>query len=550
MAIDDLIKKKGFFKKIFSPIKKILPTKTSRKVVLYTSLALMYLGISGGGCGSKTATKPVIPNVAPTLDYIADMDFDEGQTGVLIASGTDVDNGPVTPPTFSTDNANFVQIVPGRFEWPAGNNDAGVYIVRVSMFDGQDTDSQNVQVTINDVPPPNTPPVLDPVSDSEIDENNELVKILTGSDFDLDPLTFKITPLGYFTETTPGTFKWTPPYPTTDDPSEDFFFIAEVSDGKDTDTQGFKVKVNDSKLLYKRVLSGFGDLIVKNPDGSGIEQKITDTPNINETNGVWSPDGEKILYLSDEPGYNEVYVFDVRTGVKTRLTFTPAAKKNPKWDPNMAFVYFEDSDEIKKVDFPSGANEVNLSNSFARDGFYEISDDALEMLFATSRYNGGTLQIAKMDLTTYIVTRLTTAVGEEEWRPTYHPLFPHTKFAFQTTRVAGRQLYEGTLPTGLPVNNVSQDAAFNEFPKYTLPNGTFLIYKWGNNIRRVNSGGGGKIDVTTSNDVIGKVLCIPNAIVYSKDLGAGILALFKANTDGTNEIQLTASNNDSNPNHK
>ena len=47
----------------------------------------------------------------------------------------------------------------------------------------------------------------------------------------------------------------------------------------------------------------------------------------------WSPDGKKFAYVSNESGNPQIYIFDVTTGQKKRLTFSGKYNTSPAWSP-------------------------------------------------------------------------------------------------------------------------------------------------------------------------------------------------------------------------
>ena len=85
----------------------------------------------------------------------------------------------------------------------------------------------------------------------------------------------------------------------------------------------------------------------------------------------WSPDGKRLVYTSDAPGDQEVYILDLDSGRNTRLTRTRAIEISPDFSPNgreIAFtsdrsgnpqVYIMDSEGLntRRVSFDSGYSD-------------------------------------------------------------------------------------------------------------------------------------------------------------------------------------------------
>jgi hypothetical protein len=89
-------------------------------------------------------------NDPPVLDLISDITADEGDLITITANATDPDTPTLT---YSINDSRFAQ-TDNEFAWQTGYLDAGVYTVNVSVTDGESTDSQEVQITINNVPVP------------------------------------------------------------------------------------------------------------------------------------------------------------------------------------------------------------------------------------------------------------------------------------------------------------------------------------------------------------------------------------------------------------
>jgi len=68
-----------------------------------------------------------------------------------------------------------------------------------------------------------------------------------------------------------------------------------------------------------------------NADGSG-KTRLTKTKAVN-TNPTWSPDGQKIAFISDRDGSSEVYVMNADGSEPTRLTNNTEAESYPVWSP-------------------------------------------------------------------------------------------------------------------------------------------------------------------------------------------------------------------------
>ena len=126
-------------------------------------------------------------NVHPVLDVILEQAVDEMSTLIFVARATDEDlpsdtltYGLEDPPAgASMDPAT------GAFTWTPTEDQNGIHTITVTVSDGNGgTDSQDVQVTVNEV---NMPPTLDVILAQTIDELAMLTFTVNASDDDLHP---------------------------------------------------------------------------------------------------------------------------------------------------------------------------------------------------------------------------------------------------------------------------------------------------------------------------------------------------------------------------
>jgi TolB protein len=76
--------------------------------------------------------------------------------------------------------------------------------------------------------------------------------------------------------------------------------------------------------------NSFADIVVMNADGTG---RVRLTDHFGSVSGpVWSPDGSKIAFASDQTGQSEVYVMDADGSDIVRLTSTGGSA--PSWSPD------------------------------------------------------------------------------------------------------------------------------------------------------------------------------------------------------------------------
>jgi hypothetical protein len=152
-------------------------------------------------------------NLAPVLTAIGNQTVDELQTLTFTASAIDSDL-PVNNLTFSLVNAQAgaaIHATTGVFTWTPVEGQGPNSTFDVVVSDGTATDSETIQVTVNEV---NVAPVLSTIGSHTVNEGATLTFTASASDADLptNSLAFSLTnaPAGASIDPTTGVFAWTP----------------------------------------------------------------------------------------------------------------------------------------------------------------------------------------------------------------------------------------------------------------------------------------------------------------------------------------------------
>jgi hypothetical protein len=135
-------------------------------------------------------------NNPPVLNPIGAKVVDEGQNLNFIVTASDPDGDLLTIEIDTLyPGMSFTYPDPGNdtgtFTWTPTYDQAGVYYVTFFASDGALIDSEQVEITVNDV---NRPPQLEPVADTTIDECETLLLNFSATDPDGDLLEFAIEP--------------------------------------------------------------------------------------------------------------------------------------------------------------------------------------------------------------------------------------------------------------------------------------------------------------------------------------------------------------------
>ncbi len=186
-------------------------------------------------------------NAAPVLNPIGPHSINENQRLSFIVSASDLD-GQI--PTLTAHNlplhAAFTDSLNGRglFVFDPDYTQAGPYTVLFIASDGVLADSENVNITVNNV---NRPPVLNPIGNRSVIEGSTISFRTSATDPDLQSLTLVAQNLptnATFVDSTNGSgvFRFTPGY--TQSGFYDIRFIA--SDGSLADSELVRITVLDA----------------------------------------------------------------------------------------------------------------------------------------------------------------------------------------------------------------------------------------------------------------------------------------------------------------
>jgi Tol biopolymer transport system component len=140
----------------------------------------------------------------------------------------------------------------------------------------------------------------------------------------------------------------------------------------------------------ERIAGGTCEIFTINPDGTD-RKRLTDNP-ANDRFPAWSPDGDRLAFVSDRDGTPEVYTVDAAGGANVvRITNGGAVMDAaPSWSPDgkkIAFTSTRDGNAEVYVAAATGAssNPVRLTNNAAFDGEPCWSPDGKKIAFISDR---------------------------------------------------------------------------------------------------------------------------------------------------------------------
>lgn len=225
---------------------------------------------------------------------------------------------------------------------------------------------------------------------------------------------------------------------------------------------------------------------------------LFDHPGKNQVASI-SPDGQRIAFVSDSGGDNDIYVFEISTGEIDKLVETTTTEWNPVWSP--------DGTQLAFVSDFSGSFDVYIVNA---DG-------------------SGMRQMTKYP--------------QSEWHPSWSPDGKQIVFQYGDENYTQSDLYLLSVETG-QITALTNDPAFDGVPAWS-PDGRRIVFSsnlQGNlDIYTISPDGSDRNQLTANPNNESSPSWSPDSekIVFSMDLGSENEDLFSIDVDGTNLTRLT-----------
>lgn len=199
----------------------------------------------------------------------------------------------------------------------------------------------------------------------------------------------------------------------------------------------------------------------------------------------WSPDGNRLAYVSFEGKRSAVYVQDVRTGQREQVTSSPGINGAPAWAPDgqrLALTLSKDGNPEIYVLYLYSKRLARITNSLGIDTEPSWAPDGMSLAFTSDR--GGTPQIYRASLDGGRTQRLT-------FDGSYNasPDFSRDGKRLAVVNGDGRSFHIAVQDLDSGVLQVVTDTPLDESPSFA-PNGSMIIYA-------TQSGGRGVLAATS-----------------------------------------------------
>lgn len=193
----------------------------------------------------------------------------------------------------------------------------------------------------------------------------------------------------------------------------------------------------------------------------------------NDIQPMWSPDGRRIVFVSDRDGNREIYVMNADGNEQLNLTHHPAEDWTPCWSPDgqrIAFTSFRDGNWEIYVMNADGTNPQRLTRHTAADYSPAWSPDGQRIAFVSNR--DGNLEIYLMNADGSNPSRFTHHEATDQnpaWSPDGLWLY------WESGRDGNMEIYRARLD-GSELTNLTRDPQANDHGPTCSPRGDKIAF--------------------------------------------------------------------------
>jgi len=193
-----------------------------------------------------------------------------------------------------------------------------------------------------------------------------------------------------------------------------------------------------SKIAFFSDRSGAAEIYTIDPETLEETQLTHNADIITNLPPLWSPDGSKILYLSDKNGIRDFFVINADGSNPVRINAEGTSENFPEWSPDGSKIVFQNSIDTMIIDImlvnSDGSGLTNLTeplyNLILRNRQPTWSPDGTKIAFASNHINIRGTHIYYFDLgitNIYRVTDFDIEAGDPKWSPDGSKILFHGK---------------------------------------------------------------------------------------------------------------------------
>lgn len=156
---------------------------------------------------------------------------------------------------------------------------------------------------------------------------------------------------------------------------------------------------NGKKIVFVSDRDFQPEIYIMNADGTG-QKRLTFSPAYT-IDPIWSPDGHQIAYISNASGFFDIYVMNADGSKKRRLTDTPSYDISPVWSPDGKQILFASDREdgvfnLFIMDI-YGDNIRRLTSGEGNEYYGSWSPNGREIAYLTTREGQTQLHLIRAD---------------------------------------------------------------------------------------------------------------------------------------------------------
>ena len=257
-----------------------------------------------------------------------------------------------------------------------------------------------------------------------------------------------------------------------------------VSNGGGSDVSTQQVTVTDP---VQQQTTPNGDIVfVSNRDGNNeiYVMKTDGTEAVNVTNNSandsepsWSPDGNRIVFVSDRDGGDRnIYILAIDTLEITRLTSDTDNNRNPVWSPNGNKIAFS-SDRFSDYDIMTmnadGSDQIQVTFDEADETDPTWSPDSNQIAYVSGE--SGNLDIYVISASDGSPILTLTSDGNNDYDPAWLNRNDANLLAFTSNRFGDYDIFVINPSDGSGLTQITTDGSNETEPEWS-PDGNSIIF--------------------------------------------------------------------------